>query len=230
MSLSKPALVREKLVVRPNIARRIMQTTRCVLLTLVMSPARIYRDVARTADLEFRSDKKNRHAQTGRIAHRYIDCDKLYAFSEPQTVRKPQDTRAAATKLTMARKLKLSNSRSRTSDFLEPWFGRRRGQVENMHDVCQLDASEKRNENCKVVFCGVLYCACGYASLSEPIEIPGTGMQVLQNSQKFRVRVWKSYRPHRSSGYGYGSLTELTEFPGRYTNVVPVLVPAPGYF
>ena len=33
-------------------------------------------------------------------------------------------------------------------------------------------------------------------------------MDVVNNSQKFRVR--------------YGSLTELTEVPGRYTTVVPV--------
>ena len=46
----------------------------------------------------------------------------------------------------------------------------------------------------------------------------------------FRVRVWGSYRTYRSSGYGYGSYTELTEAPGRYTNVVPVPVPASGYF
>ena len=39
-------------------------------------------------------------------------------------------------------------------------------------------------------------------------EVPGTGMEVLQNSQKFRVR--------------YESLAELTEVPGRYTIVVPV--------
>ena len=45
-----------------------------------------------------------------------------------------------------------------------------------------------------------------------------------------RVRVWKSYRTCRSSGYGYGSHTELTVVPGRYTNVVPVPVPAPRYF
>ena len=32
------------------------------------------------------------------------------------------------------------------------------------------------------------------------------------------------------SGHGYGSLTEPTEVPGRYTNVVPVPVPASGYF
>ena len=30
----------------------------------------------------------------------------------------------------------------------------------------------------------------------------------------FRVRVWESYRTDRSSGYGYGSVTELTEVPG----------------
>ena len=42
--------------------------------------------------------------------------------------------------------------------------------------------------------------------------------------------VWKSDRTYKSSGYGHGSLTELTEVPGRYTNVVPVPVPVPGYF
>ena len=30
----------------------------------------------------------------------------------------------------------------------------------------------------------------------------------------FRARVWKSYRTSRSYGYGYGSVTELTEVPG----------------
>ena len=30
----------------------------------------------------------------------------------------------------------------------------------------------------------------------------------------FRVRVWESYRTYRSSGYGYGSVTDLTEVPG----------------
>ena len=33
-------------------------------------------------------------------------------------------------------------------------------------------------------------------------EVSGTGMNVVQNSQKFRVRVWKSYRPYSSSGTG----------------------------
>ena len=74
-------------------------------------------------------------------------------------------------------------------------------------------------------------------------------MAALQNLEKIRVRVWKSYKTHRSSGYGYGSLAdlredsgtgmevlqnsqkfrvrdghlpELTEVPDRYPNVVPV--------
>ena len=33
-------------------------------------------------------------------------------------------------------------------------------------------------------------------------EVPGTGMNVVQNSQKLFVRVWMLYRTHRSSGYG----------------------------
>ena len=31
---------------------------------------------------------------------------------------------------------------------------------------------------------------------------------------RFQVRVWESYRNCRSFGYGYGSVTELTEVPG----------------
>ena len=47
-------------------------------------------------------------------------------------------------------------------------------------------------------------------------EVPGTGMEVLQKSQKFRVL--------------HGSLTKLSEVPGGYINVVPVPVPAPRYY
>ena len=37
--------------------------------------------------------------------------------------------------------------------------------------------------------------------LTEVTEVPGKGMGILQNFQKFRVRVRKSYRTHRSPGY-----------------------------
>ena len=51
---------------------------------------------------------------------------------------------------------------------------------------------------------------------------PGYCTTAVHNLQKFRVWVWKSCRTHRSSLYGCGSLTKITERPGRYTNVVPV--------
>ena len=38
--------------------------------------------------------------------------------------------------------------------------------------------------------------------------------QSSQKSQKFRVRVWGSCRTYSSCGYGYESVTELTEVPG----------------
>ena len=38
-------------------------------------------------------------------------------------------------------------------------------------------------------------------SLTEVTEVPGKGMGILQNVQKFRVRVRKCHRTHRSSGY-----------------------------
>ena len=41
----------------------------------------------------------------------------------------------------------------------------------------------------------------GYGRHTELTEVPGTGMDVVQNSQKFRVRVLTYYRTHRSSGY-----------------------------
>ena len=46
---------------------------------------------------------------------------------------------------------------------------------------------------------------------------PGIVMKVLQNLQKFRVPVWMSYRIYRGSGYGYKTLTELTEVQGIVT-------------
>ena len=44
--------------------------------------------------------------------------------------------------------------------------------------------------------------------------VPLLHKSLLHKSQKFRVRVWGSYTTYRSSGYGYGSVTELTEVLG----------------
>ena len=49
-------------------------------------------------------------------------------------------------------------------------------------------------------------------NLTELTEVPGTGMQVLQNLQKFRVPVWKSCRTQRSSGYGMQVLQNSQKF------------------
>ena len=81
-------------------------------------------------------------------------------------------------------------------------------------------------------------------SLTEVTEVPGKGMGILQTLHKFRVRVRKCYRTHRSSGYcgtgvqnsqklragiktlypypGYSwnGHTDLTEVPGTGMNVV----------
>ena len=57
---------------------------------------------------------------------------------------------------------------------------------------------------------------------TELSEVSGTGMKVVYNSQKLRVRIWKFYRTYRSSGYGYGSSTELSEVPVR---VMPGKIP-----
>ena len=48
----------------------------------------------------------------------------------------------------------------------------------------------------------------GYKALTEVTDVAGTGTEVLQNSQKFRV-LWHGR-------------TEPTEIPGRHENVVPV--------
>ena len=86
-------------------------------------------------------------------------------------------------------------------------------------------------------FCYVGFVNSGYGYGSLP-EVSGTGTEVFQNSQKFgycgtgvqkshkfragtknavpvpRVLLHGAYRAHRSSGYGYESLTELPEVPG----------------
>ena len=42
------------------------------------------------------------------------------------------------------------------------------------------------------------YCGSG---LTELTGVPGTGIKVLQNFQKGRVRIWKCYKTSRTSGY-----------------------------
>ena len=80
----------------------------------------------------------------------------------------------------------------------------------------------------------------GYGDLTELTEIPGTGGEVLHNSQKFQVWVWKSYRTHTSSRYGFWhGCTELTQVSGTGMTVVHnsrkfrvgirMLYPYPGY-
>ena len=65
-------------------------------------------------------------------------------------------------------------------------------------------------------------CGSCYASIQGCVLqgcIPGTGIEVFQNLQKFRVRAWKSYITHRSSGtyrsseYGYECHTTLEVVP-----------------
>ena len=50
--------------------------------------------------------------------------------------------------------------------------------------------------------------------LTELTKPPGKGTGFLQIFQNFRIQVRKSYRSSRTSGYGYGSLTEVTQVPG----------------
>ena len=52
---------------------------------------------------------------------------------------------------------------------------------------------------------------------------PGIVGRAVHNSQKFRVRVLKSYRGSRSSGNGYESLTEVPDVPGTGVKVLQIL-------
>ena len=60
-------------------------------------------------------------------------------------------------------------------------------------------------------------------SYREATQVPGKGMGILQNLQKFRVRVRKCY-VHNSQKFRvlWHGRTELTEVPGRHKNAVPV--------
>ena len=52
---------------------------------------------------------------------------------------------------------------------------------------------------------------CGTGCTNVP-EVPGTVMNVLQNSQNFRVRAWKCYRTHKSSGYCCTGVQNVQKF------------------
>ena len=45
-------------------------------------------------------------------------------------------------------------------------------------------------------------------------------IDLLQNLENCRVRVWKSYRTHRTIGQGYESFTELTKLSGKGMEVL----------
>ena len=87
----------------------------------------------------------------------------------------------------------------------------------------------------RLCYVGIVDLEYGYGILTGLTEVPGTsyrthrsfgyGMEVSQNSQKFRVRytstrtpgiVARAHRSYRSFGYGYECRTELTEVPGTY--------------
>ena len=65
------------------------------------------------------------------------------------------------------------------------------------------------------------YCA----SPIEVTEVPGKGMGILQNLQKFRLRVRKCCRTHRSSGYSGTGVPKLQKFRAG----IKMLYPYPGY-
>ena len=66
--------------------------------------------------------------------------------------------------------------------------------------------------------------------MTKAYPYPGYCATILQKSQKFRVRVWGSYRTYRSSGYGYGSVTDLTEVPGIVARACTELTQVPGRY
>ena len=59
----------------------------------------------------------------------------------------------------------------------------------------------------------------------EGLWIPDKGIRVLQNFQTFRVRVWKCYRTHRSSGYCGKGVRNSQKF----RKGIQTLYPFPGY-
>ena len=62
-------------------------------------------------------------------------------------------------------------------------------------------------------------------SLTKVIQVPGKVMGILQNLKKFRVRVRKCYRTHRTSGYCVTGVPNSQKFRAG----INMLYPYPGY-
>ena len=88
---------------------------------------------------------------------------------------------------------------------------------------CQLAAGSKYIPGIPASSVGFVYSACEYASLTELTGVTGTGMGVVQNSQKFRVGTRMSYpypyphagiftRAYPYPGYCATSLQNLQKF------------------
>ena len=76
----------------------------------------------------------------------------------------------------------------------------------------------------------VLYC-CSVCGFPGKESTSGMNDGSLTELTEVRVRVWKSYRTCRSSGYCVEVLcTKLTEVSAGYMNIVPVPVAARRYF
>ena len=61
-----------------------------------------------------------------------------------------------------------------------------------------------------------------HSSLTGVTEFPGKGTRILQNFQKFRVRVQMSYRTSRSYGYCVTGVQNSQKFPAGTIHAVPV--------
>ena len=62
-------------------------------------------------------------------------------------------------------------------------------------------------------------------SIAEATDVPGKGMGILQNLQKFQVRVRGCYRTHRNSGYCGTAVQNSQKFPAG----IKMMYAYPGY-
>ena len=106
-------------------------------------------------------------------------------------------------------------------------FGYEHGSVAELTEVpgivaraCRTHRSFGRGQKMLYPYPG--YCGTGRTELR---DVPGTGMNVLHTSQKFRVRVGKSYRTSRSIGHCGTGVQHLQKFRAG----MKTLHPFPGY-